>query len=72
MIEPPPEKLEAQIIDMQRSSLYEFLPSLLRRCGGWFAKPCAANPAIALWLQSNALVGRVPELTSEVIRQAVF
>ena len=32
----------------------------------------AANPAIASRLQSNALVGRVAELTSEVMRQVVF
>ena len=34
---PPPEKLDVQVVDTQRWSLFQFLPSLLRRRGGWFA-----------------------------------
>jgi hypothetical protein len=33
----PREKLDAQVIDMQRRLPFQFLTSLLRRCGGWFA-----------------------------------
>ena len=34
---PPPEKLDAPTVDMQRWLPFQFLTSLLRRCGGWFA-----------------------------------
>jgi hypothetical protein len=34
---PPPEKLDAQTVDMQRWWPFQFLTSLLRRRGGWFA-----------------------------------
>ena len=37
MTVPPPEKLDAQNVDKQRSVLSQFLASLLRRCGGWYA-----------------------------------
>jgi hypothetical protein len=37
MMTTPPEKLEAQTIDMQGWLPFQFLTSLLRRCGGWFA-----------------------------------
>ncbi len=33
----PPEKLDAQVVDMQRRWPFQFLTSLLRRRGGWFA-----------------------------------
>jgi hypothetical protein len=32
-----PEKLDAQTVDMQLQWPFQFLPSLLRRYGGWFA-----------------------------------
>ena len=37
-----------------------------------FQPNMTSNPAIASRLQSNVLVGRVAELTSEVIRQGIF
>jgi hypothetical protein len=37
MIPPPPEKLEAQVIDLQHSVHFQFLRSLLRFVSGWFA-----------------------------------
>ena len=40
--------------------------------GFTFQPNMTSNPAIALWLQSTRLVGRVAELTSEVIRQGIF
>ena len=33
----PPEKLDAQVIGMQRSPPFQFLASLLRVRRGWFA-----------------------------------
>src|ERR1700752_4914321 len=33
----PPEKLEAQVIDLQHSVHFQFLTSLLRFGSGWFA-----------------------------------
>ena len=33
----PPEKLEVPIVDMQHRTPFQFLTSLLRRRGGWFA-----------------------------------
>lgn len=35
----PLKKLDAQSIDVQRSMISQFLLSLLRRRGGWFANP---------------------------------
>jgi len=35
----PPDKLDAQTVDFQRPALFQFLKSLLRRRGGWFANP---------------------------------
>jgi hypothetical protein len=32
-----PEKLDVQVLDMERGLPFEFLTSLLRRRGGWFA-----------------------------------
>jgi len=34
---PPPEKLDAQIVDIQRCLPFQFLTSLLRFGSGWFA-----------------------------------
>ena len=34
-----PDKLGAQAVDMQRGFPFQFLTSLLRRRGGWFANP---------------------------------
>ncbi len=39
----PPEKLDAQVVDMQRRWPFQFLTSLLRRRGGWFANHAPAN-----------------------------
>ena len=36
---PPPEKLDAQTVDMQRSDQVSFLTSLLHFRSGWFANP---------------------------------
>ena len=37
MTVPPPEKLDAQVVDMQRCLAFQFLTSLLRFGSGWFA-----------------------------------
>ncbi len=44
MTMPPPEKLEVQIVDMQHRTPFQFLTSLLRRRGGWFANHLLLPP----------------------------
>jgi len=39
-----PEKLDAQVIDLQRRSHFPFLQSLLRLGGGWFANHALQQP----------------------------
>ncbi len=63
LLNAPPEKLDAQVVDMHRRWPFQFLTSLLRRRGGWFANHAlSANPAIASRLQSSALASRVAEI----------
>ena len=40
----PPEKLDAQTIDMQRSGQFLFLTSLLHFRSGWFANHALRQP----------------------------
>ena len=46
MTMPPPEKLEVPIVDMQHRTPFQFLTSLLRRRGGWFANLVINEPAV--------------------------
>jgi len=46
----PPEKLDAQAVDMQRSCQFLFLTSLLRVRRGWFA-----NQALSLRVKYSPL-----------------
>lgn len=42
----PPGKLDAQVIDTQLCSPFQFLASLLRRCGGLVANPALPRTAV--------------------------
>lgn len=41
----PPEKVDMQIVDLQERSPFQFLRSLLRRHGGWFANHVLRCPS---------------------------
>jgi hypothetical protein len=59
----PPEKLAAQVVDVQRSMPFQFLPSLLRVRRGWFANHALPRKAVgASRLQSARLVTAVAGL----------
>ena len=49
----PPEKLDAQAVDMQRCLPFQFLTSLLRRGGGWFANHALLRTAAPLFTSNR-------------------
>src|SRR5688572_9796031 len=62
----PPEELDAQVAGNTRTGISKFLRSLLHLKSGWWANNALQRPAIALWLQTTRLVGRVADLSKPI------